>query len=350
LIDSVSFLKELVSIPSPSGEEVAVGTFLVEQMTGMGFQAYLDEVGNAVGIAGDPAAGRKLVLLGHMDTVPGDVPVRIHKNFLYGRGSVDAKGPLAAFILATARVLRKLKTMQIIVIGAVEEEAHSKGARYLERTMPAPELAIIGEPSGWEGITLGYKGRLYVDYRRVQSSSHSAGQEQGPAEKAVSFWNHVMDEAEVYNKGRFGRFDTLDPALRDFQMSSDGLNDVVKMSIAVRLPPDFNPEVLRRKMLKWREGAELSFLPLDLPFQCDKNNSLVRAMLKAIRAEGGTPRFKLKTGTSDMNTVGPTWQCPIVAYGPGDSSLDHTPDEHVELIEFRRGIDVLAHALETLAG
>ncbi|MBN1889623.1 MAG: [LysW]-lysine hydrolase [Thermoflexales bacterium] len=350
MIDSVSFLRELISIPSPSGEEAAVGAFLVERMEGMGFRAYLDEVGNAVGVAGNPAATRKLVMLGHMDTVPGDVPVRIHKNLLYGRGTVDAKGPLAAFVLAAARVLPRLKTMQIVVIGAVEEEAHSKGARYLERTMAAPELAIIGEPSGWEGITLGYKGRLYVDYRRVQSSSHSAGQELGPAEKAVSFWNNVMDYAEARNQGRSGRFDTLDPALRDFQMSSDGLNDVIKMSIAVRLPPDFNPEVLKRKMLQWRDDAELDFSPLDLPFQCDKNNPLVRALLKAIRAEGGTPRFKLKTGTSDMNTVGPTWKCPIVAYGPGDSSLDHTPDEHVELLEFQRGVNVLARALETLAG
>jgi LysW-gamma-L-lysine carboxypeptidase len=72
-------------------------------------------------------------------------------------------------------------------------------------------------------------------------------------------------------------------------------------------------------------------------------------MLKAIRAEGGRPRFKLKTGTSDMNTVGPTWQCPIVAYGPGDSSLDHTPDEHIDVEEYRRAIDVLAQALEILA-
>jgi LysW-gamma-L-lysine carboxypeptidase len=49
-----------------------------------------------------------------------------------------------------------------------------------------------------------------------------------------------------------------------------------------------------------------------------------------------------------MNTVGPVWVCPIVAYGPGDSSLDHTPDEHIDVREFRWGINVLARALETL--
>jgi LysW-gamma-L-lysine carboxypeptidase len=50
-----------------------------------------------------------------------------------------------------------------------------------------------------------------------------------------------------------------------------------------------------------------------------------------------------------MNTVGPVWECPIVAYGPGDSSLDHTPKEHIEIDEFHRSIAVLSAALETLA-
>ncbi|UCG88391.1 MAG: M20/M25/M40 family metallo-hydrolase, partial [Gemmatimonadota bacterium] len=82
----------------------------------------------------------------------------------------------------------------------------------------------------------------------------------------------------------------------------------------------------------------------------EKNTPLVRALLRAVRAEGGQPRFKLKTGTSDMNVVGPAWGCPIVAYGPGDASLDHTPNEHVEIEEFLRGVDVLAQALQALAG
>ncbi len=78
------------------------------------------------------------------------------------------------------------------------------------------------------------------------------------------------------------------------------------------------------------------------------NNALVRAFLGAIRAEGGTPAFSLKTGTSDMNIAGPAWKCPIVAYGPGDSSLDHTPNEHLDLAEYERAIHVLARVLAEL--
>ena len=67
-----------------------------------------------------------------------------------------------------------------------------------------------------------------------------------------------------------------------------------------------------------------------------------------MRAEGLEPAFKVKSGTSDMNVVGPAWNCPIVAYGPGDSSLDHTPDEHLDLTEYRQAIAVLTRVLRSL--
>jgi LysW-gamma-L-lysine carboxypeptidase len=55
--------------------------------------------------------------------------------------------------------------------------------------------------------------------------------------------------------------------------------------------------------------------------------------------------FVLKTGTSDMNVVGPAWQCPIVAYGPGDSALDHTPNEHLPLDEYWKAVKVIEQTL-----
>jgi LysW-gamma-L-lysine carboxypeptidase len=76
---------------------------------------------------------------------------------------------------------------------------------------------------------------------------------------------------------------------------------------------------------------------------------VVRAFLTGIRDAGGTPRFKMKTGTSDMNILAPIWNCPALAYGPGDSKLDHTPDEAIDLGEFQRGVEVLTTALRQLA-
>jgi len=347
-IDEVGFLEGLISIPSPSGEEDAVADYLVERMSALGFRAHRDVVGNAVGVLGDADAEQEIVLLGHMDTVPGFIPVHRRGDLLYGRGAVDAKGALATFVLAAARVAPRLNGARLVVIGAVEEEAQGRGARHLARTMPPPDCAIVGEPSDWEGITLGYKGMLAVDYRLVQPGGHSAGARSGPAEEAVAFWNRLTAYAEERNGGQPGRFATLDPALRGIHTFSDGLDDGVEMHVGLRLPPEIDVADLKRRMQEWCNGATLSFSPTDPPFRAGKNTPPVRALLRAIRAEGGRPRFKLKTGTADMNIVGPAWCCPVVAYGPGDSRLDHTPDEHINVGEFRRAINVLARALESL--
>ena len=98
-------------------------------------------------------------------------------------------------------------------------------------------------------------------------------------------------------------------------------------------------------------GERIRFRGREEPWRGDRQNALVRSFLSAIRGAGTDvqPGFVLKTGTSDMNVVGPIWRCPIVAYGPGDSALDHTPHEHVLLDEYWRAIGVLEGALRAFA-
>jgi acetylornithine deacetylase/succinyl-diaminopimelate desuccinylase-like protein len=67
-----------------------------------------------------------------------------------------------------------------------------------------------------------------------------------------------------------------------------------------------------------------------------------------LRSTGVQPTFKYKTGTSDMNVVGPVWGQNIVAYGPGDSRLDHTPQEYIRLDEYIHAIEVLELVLRAL--
>ncbi|MFG0259276.1 MAG: M20/M25/M40 family metallo-hydrolase, partial [Phycisphaerales bacterium JB041] len=92
-----------------------------------------------------------------------------------------------------------------------------------------------------------------------------------------------------------------------------------------------------------RVGVECS--GSELAYVTDRNDPVVRALSNAIRESGTTPRPKRKTGTADLNVVGPVWGCPIAAYGPGDSSLDHTPHERLALVEYDRSVGVLSRAL-----
>jgi LysW-gamma-L-lysine carboxypeptidase len=331
----------MLEIYSPSGQEGEIAAHLVTRMRALGFRAYQDAVGNAIGVLGE--SEKEIVLLGHIDTVEGFIPVRLEDGRLYGRGAVDAKGPLATFITAAARV-GLLPDKRIVVVGAVEEETHSKGARYLLNSF-SPRMAIIGEPSGWQHVTLGYKGRLLVTYRLAAPTRHSTAQGPSGSERAIEFWNRLADYALQFNQGERFRFHTLDPSLHRIGAHNGGFEEEVTMDMTLRIPFGLDVSSLKEHMRQWANGAAIGFSGEDVPFKAGKNNPLVRAFLRAIRAHGGRPTFKLKLGTSDMNTVGPVWDCPIVAYGPGDSSLDHTPDEHIQVEEFYQAIKVMEEVI-----
>jgi LysW-gamma-L-lysine carboxypeptidase len=92
-------------------------------------------------------------------------------------------------------------------------------------------------------------------------------------------------------------------------------------------------------------AGDVTILGQEPAVRTDRGSALARAFIRAIRAAGGAPRFKLKTGTSDLNILAPAWGCPAVAYGPGDSRHDHTPGERISITELERAVDVLETAL-----
>ena len=71
--------------------------------------------------------------------------------------------------------------------------------------------------------------------------------------------------------------------------------------------------------------------------------------MRSIRDLGGDPGMSVKTGTSDMNVFSERWDVPTVTYGPGDSNMDHTPDEHIEVEDLHRSVDVLEAVVEDLS-
>ncbi len=342
---AVELLKGLCQIYSPSYNEREAVEFMVRQASAKQMRSYIDGAGNFVAEKG--TGGRTLLFLGHIDTVPGVIPVKVENGILYGRGSVDAKGPLAAFFVAASE-LGTLDDLRIIIVGAVEEEAPtSKGARFLLDKYK-PDYVIVGEPSGAGAVTLGYKGRLNLRYEFTKDHEHTAAGGRGVGSFGVKVWNKVEAYCENFNQGK-GAFESVDPYLMSMNTSTNGLTDKVEMRISFRMPLGMPIETFKAELGRMADSnVPLEFYGIEHPFKAEKKNVLVRAFLNAIRSKGLDPKFKVKTGTADMNIVGPVWKCPILAYGPGDSKLDHTPLERIVIDEYHQSISILTKVIKNL--
>lgn len=338
-----------VAIPSVSGEEGAAAAYLTGWMSRHGFRAHIDEAGNAVGERG--SGPLTVVLLGHIDTVPGEIPVRVEQGVLHGRGSVDAKGSFCAFVAAVSALPPEaLAGARFVCVGATEEESpSSRGARHAARAY-RPDFVLIGEPSGWEGLTLGYKGRLVAQVRMEKPNFHTAGEGTSAADDLAEGWWRVREWAARTAQG--GLFDAVQATLGGLSSHGDGLTQVAEGTFSLRLPPRLPPRAAEEALLAALEGlpAQVTFSGHESAVRHPRDNALTRALRVAIRAQGGTPVFKVKTGTSDMNVVAELWPVPTLAYGPGDSALDHTPEERLDLAEYDRAVAVLRAALTRLAG
>ncbi|HNB42095.1 MAG TPA: M20/M25/M40 family metallo-hydrolase, partial [Anaerolineales bacterium] len=223
----------LVSQYSPSGQERGAVEWLVARMKSLGYDnAFVDEAGNAVGLMG--TGTRQVVLLGHIDTVPGEIPVQVveaaeKSPLLYGRGSVDAKGPLASFVDAVAKVGVK-DGWQFVVIGAVEEERDSEGARFVMNQYK-PAFAIIGEPNQWDRVSLGYKGSAWANVTVKRGQVHTASGEETAAEAAIETWLKIKAYVEAYNADKDKVFDKLLLTLRGMESDSNDFEQWAKLKV-----------------------------------------------------------------------------------------------------------------------
>lgn len=349
--DEVRVLVDLVATPSVSGTEHAAVRVFEDHASRLGLRCKIDEEGSALAhIGADPDSNlAHIMLLGHIDTVPGDIRVRLKDGVLHGRGSVDAKGPLATMLVAAAEADLP-EGVCLTVAGAVgEEAAESRGARSIAARY-SPDACIIGEPSGVDGVTLGYKGRMAVDVTFETDVAHTAGDSQSACDLAHAWWSKVGLRVAKMNDGKRLVFEKIQARVLAQRSNADGNRETATLQTSFRLPLQVDPgdfEHELRTMLPY--GASLARTSSESAYATDRNDPVVRSLAYAIREEGLVPRPKLKTGTADLNVVGPIWGCPIAAYGPGDSTLDHTPCEHLVLGEYVKSVRVLRRAIECLA-
>jgi len=331
-------IKDMVQIYSPTGSEGELVEYLVDWANTHGFSAFKDDAGNFVAERG---VGREILLVGHVDTVPGRIPVRVDGDCLYGRGSVDAKGALACFLEAASVI----ENGRIIIVGTVYEEGDSRGAKHiLDKFDPA--FIIVGEPSGWSNVNIGYKGCLNLIYRNSMKKVHSSITQSNSCEEAICFYNKLREYSHIFNKEKT-LFQQLGMKLISINSANDPNIENIEMVLKIRTPQNFDIRAIKDFVAKEIGDATIEYSGHEKAVKAEKRNSLVTAFIKAIRSLGGDMKFKLKTGTSDMNIL-QDYHVPIVTYGPGDSTLDHTPNEHLDLLEYRKSVQVLENVLSAI--
>ncbi len=356
----VSLLRKMLEAYSPSGSEKQLSELLLDELTTNGFEARQDQVGNVVGEVGQQ--GPRILLCGHMDTVPGKIPVYEEDGYIHGRGAVDAKTSLAAMIVGCTRAIRSNNIpFRVTIAGVVEEETTSRGIESIASDKENYDLVVFGEPSGTSNIIIGYKGSVLLEITCQTPGGHSSSPwlSRNSLEDAFKFWETLRDTFLENNES--SKFEGITGSLVN-ATSSPGGNSIpskATLQVDIRIPPRIGPDELIRKLKHFKTGyAEInSEVMLSLQFGNQTTAYLgpedsvgVRAFRYGIRKNTGKNVSLLrKTGTSDMNTLAQVCQAPMIAYGPGDSSLDHTKLEKVAVSDYLDSIEVYSSAIGRFA-
>ncbi|MFF2887230.1 M20/M25/M40 family metallo-hydrolase [Paenibacillus sp. NPDC057967] len=325
------------AIPSVSRDEHELARFLLAEVKHPNVSGEIDGAGNIVFRKGN--GPNTLLLLGHIDTVPHVWPVRTNAEGVGGRGVVDAKGSFVNFL----HMLEDVDVPEngsLLVIGAVEEEISSSKGAFFIRDHYTADAVIIGEPSGEDSLTLGYYGlfKLRIAIRRAQE--HTA------AKDSIS----VIDELYGVVAEIRQRVSAIDPeglsSLIDIEHRQEQGYSTVAGTLNFRISPAAGKSYKERVDLYLGEGITIEVLRATPGFANPRSDTLVKAFVRSFAKHGKSIRYLKKRGTSDMNTLATTWEhVPMVAYGPGDSSLDHTNDEYLHHAEAQGARSILREAV-----
>lgn len=311
-MNMIELTKTLMSIPSTSGDEQAVGFWLRDHLESLGWtvelQAVSDHQNNVIAYISD---NPRVWLSTHMDTVPPFIPPTEDDEKIYGRGACDAKGIIAAQITA-AEQLRAEGLVDIGLLYTVEEERASTGAKAanLHPLAAKCEYMINGEPTD-NDLAIGSKGTFRVKIKTNGKAAHSAYPEEG--DSAIE---KLLDILEDVRHTRFPNDEFFGETTVNIGMIAGGLalNVIPPMAeagLAIRLTTPF--EQIREALENVVRGrADIEILSYSEPVR----------MLQVDGFNQKVVRF-----TTDIPHL-PNWGRPLLI-GPGSILVAHTKDEFV---------------------
>jgi len=329
-MDLVSLTRRMVDVESISGNERAVGEFLLAHLASLGYSATRMEVSPERFNVYSAVPGRKpdVVFSTHMDTVPPFIPSSEDSENIYGRGSCDAKGIIAAQIAAAERLRAEGKVVPALLF-VVGEERDSQGARVANQHAPGSRFLINGEPTE-NRIAVASKGTLRVELTAHGKMAHSAYPELG--ESAIDKLLDVLDplrRMELPTNPEVGP-STLNIGILEGGQAPNVVPDFARAHLLYRLvgPSD---DLKRRIIEMVGNRAEVNFV-LEIPFM-------------RLRTVDGIPTMVAKF-TTDIPGLS-NWGEPVLL-GPGSIHVAHTERERLEKRQLHEAVELYCKVAKKL--
>lgn len=370
----VDFARELVRVPSLSGQEAAASALLAAKLGSLGYRdVSVDEVGNVVAWFGSGPA--KVMFNGHLDHVP---PAGMERPYdaeivdgeiwgengpaLRGRGTCDMKANLAAGAFAVAFLdRRKLRGSYVFVADVQEELDSPQGIEKLLGEGLKAEFGISGESTGLN-IALGHRGKLQCELTIYGRSSHASSPEAGEnaVYAALPFLRSLQSLPEtLLSDPDFGRATaTVTGVISEPHENIAVVPHVCKVFIDRRYVPGESPDRCYEALAELTTDianttgvrADLRLVNIYPLMETPANHPLVATCSEAVRKvtarEPDLIAWRFGVNATFMNAVG----IPSIGLGPGDEKWAHTPHEHVPITELTQASQIYAGIIRELCG
>lgn len=344
--DPVELTAALVNVPSVSGQEAALADAVHQALATQAPHLHLLRSANTVLARTELARAQRVLLAGHLDTVPvaGNLPARRCEQLLYGCGASDMKSGDAMILHLAATVPEPARDLTVVLYDCEEVEAARNGLGRIERDHPDwldAHLAVLAEPTNGV-VEAGCQGTLRVSVRVPGRRAHSARSWLG--HNAIHAAAALLDRLARYQP-RSVRIDgcTYREGLQAVRISGGVANNVVPdrcdVEINFRFAPDRSlaqaqqhiREVLDGFDVEVTDGAPGALPGLDAP-----------AAQEFLAIVGAAPQAKY--GWTDVARFAARG-IPALNYGPGDPNLAHTREEHVRIERITRCTETLRRYL-----
>jgi succinyl-diaminopimelate desuccinylase len=342
--DPVALTAALVDIPSESRNELRIADEVEAALRAQTSGFEIVRNGDAVLARTQRNLASRVLLAGHLDTVPAadNLPSRIENDELHGCGTSDMKSGDAVFLHLAATVAEPAHDLTLVFYDCEEIDSAANGLGRLERELPdwlAADVAILGEPTaGW--IEAGCQGTLRVVISATGTRAHSARSWLG--DNAIHKLGAVLDRLAgyqarsvdidgcVYREG-------LSAVRVDGGVAGNVIPDAASVTVNFRFAPDRSPDAALQHVHDVFDGLDVRIELTDSAAGALPGLSAPAAR-SLVEAAGGQVRAKY--GWTDVSRFAARG-IPAVNYGPGDPNLAHRRDERVPVGQITAAVDML---------